>query len=360
MRIFLLATETTPPPGTAIRPPSWWAAKASIAGDLSSFSKYITTDSFDHYTLGLGVCGCARMGEALGSQAWYDQAYYYLMSIMALSVPVAGGYQGWYGATRGGGETSLDEIYCWRFAPDLLLPTSTIPSYQPKHDAVKAFLERNIWTKWYSRNNSNGVPTNLYRSVLHIASHWAKLALYLRTEGSTATIRSQADTVCAAISHAGMPNWGMANMYSQIRKYPHPTGGSDTAFWPAYWTGTLSSEPYGSDTQHGVAIGTFLGAALRAGYGPWSVSTDLPRFIRLRDIFTAAPGSPFWATLSPGGTFEGSTTWAGKMAEYGSMAQHDRDFQSWLEADEARHIGDNSEKWGTFALNALRLGGPYL
>lgn len=342
------------PPQIAIRPPEWWEAKYSLSADLVSFSKYITNDSFDHYTLGLGVVGNAAMGEATGKAAYYDRAYFYLQSLIDIAVPVAGGYKGWYSAYYGGAETSLNEIYCWRFAPDLLLPTKNILAYAERWAAVQAFLEDNIWSKWYTR----GINANIYRSVLHIASHWAKLALYLRTEGSTATIRAQADAICAAISHAGIPYWNGASIYQHIRKFPHPVGGANTAFWPAYWTGTVGaggSEPYGSDCAHGVAIGTFVSAALRAGYGPWSVDNDLPRLIRLRDIIYS-PGV-CWNTLAGAA---GQTTWAGKLAEFGRLAQFDRAFQTFLENDEARGVAAGSEKWGTFALNAARLGGPYL
>lgn len=351
--------------GIPIRPPSWWEAKYSLASDLSFFGKDISADSEKHYQLGLGVCGNARMGEATGKAVYYDRAYYYLTGIIDLATVMHDGYLGWYDLTRKppngpAPELSLMEIYCWRFAPDILLPTKGNPDFASRWTRVHEFLERNIWTKWRTRSLTAGnVGEEIYRSVLHIASHWAKLALYLRVEGSTSTIRAQADAICAAISHDGMPNWGGANIYDQVRKLPHPLGGPDTAYWNAYWR-TPPTEPYGSDTPHGIAIGTFVSEAMRLGYGPWNITVDVPRFIKLRDIIYNNPKGTCWATLNPGGTFNGSKTWAGKTAEFGCFAQFDRNFQRYLEDDEARGVSNGSEKWGSWALNAARLGGPYL
>ena len=325
-----------------IQPPSWWRAKASLAQDLASYGKYVTANSYDHYTLGLGVRGCANMGEATGETAWYHRAGSYLTSLINLATPQAGGYLGWKSVQDGNRETPLREIYCWRFAPDLLVPIAGLPAYTLQHDRIKAFLEQNIFTKWWSRNG------NREHAVMHIGSHWCKLCLYLVTWGSTALIRSRAQGWLDAMDNTGLsPTWFGKSLYTQMR--PHPRD-ARAKFWPAYFDDRDVST--GSDTSHGEALFTYVAAALNAGYGRWTFA-DVDGFLRLKDIFWA--GSTNWEYFVPG-----TTTWIGKYSEVGSMGQFSREFQAQLEADVARHISDNTEKWGICALNAARLGGPYL
>lgn len=58
-----------------------------------------------------------------------------------------------------------------------------------------AFVENNIWTKWFVRSsNNNGI---FLRSRTHMGSHWAGIAMYLGAISDNPLIKSQAENVVA-------------------------------------------------------------------------------------------------------------------------------------------------------------------
>ncbi len=324
---------------TAIRPASWWRAKASLTADLNTYNRYVTDNSYDHYTLGLGAGGCARMGEATGETAWFDRAFYYFSGIVSLATPQAGGFLGWRSVQDGNRETPLREIYCWRFCPDLLQAVKNLPAYATQHADLKGFLEEHIFRKWWTRNGHRE------HAVMHIGSHWCKLCLYLAVEGSTPLIRSRALNWLDTMDHVGLsPTWFGKSLYHHMR--PHPLDPS-AKFWPAYFDERDIAT--GSDTSHGEALYTYVAAAVRAGYGLWTMA-DVDGLLRLKDIFWDVAAGKHWAyQIGPG-----SGTWDGKYSEVGVLGQFSREFQVQLENDEPR-VANNTEKWGNFALNAKRL-----
>lgn len=330
-------------PTVSIQSPAAWLAKTNLASDLSTYGPFVTANSDDHYTLGLGVGGCARMGEATGVTAWYDRAIFYLTGIMVLATPQAGGYLGWRSSipADGGQEKPLYEIYCWRYATDLLRPLALLPAYASQFTSIKNFFEQNIWAKWYSRNG------NRAHAVMHIGSHWTKIALYLATYGSTATIRSQAQGWLDLMDHGRVSWWNGKSIRTQLRAHPLFPG---AVFWPSEFDeGDVAT---GSDVSHGEAIYTYAADAINANFGDWSLA-DVPRFLALKDVVWDTDAGVNWAyQIGPG-----SGTWSGKYSEMATFGQFDRAFQKQLEG---LTVARNTELYGCCALNAARLGGPYL
>lgn len=278
------------------------------------------------------------MGEATGETEWLDRAVYYITSIMRLATPQAGGYLGWKHA---GVEYPLYEAYCWRFCPDVLRALEPFPAYADRHNQIKSFFEQHIFTKWWSRNAQNMHP------VMHIGSHWCKMCVYLIINGSTSTIRSRAQGWLDTMDHTGLAHWGGKSLYHHMR--PHPLD-ARAKFWPAYFD--ERDIKTGSDVSHGEALFTYVPDAIHAGYGLWTMA-DVDAMLRLVDIHW--DGNTHWAyQMGPG-----TGTWAGKYAETGTLGQFSREFQKRLEDDAAR-VSNNTEKWGICALNAARLGAPYL
>lgn len=328
-------------PQIAILSPAAWLAKTNLATDLATYNQYVTSNSYDHYTLGLGIGGCARMGEATGVTAWFDRAIFYLNGIMALATPQAGGFLGWKSVEDGNREVPLREVYCWRFATDLLRPLSLLPAYASQFNAIKSFFETNIWAKWYSRNG------NREHAVMHIGSHWTKIALYLSVYGSTPTIRSQAQGWLDLMDHGSVSWWNGKSIRAQLRAHPLFPG---AVFWPASFND--SDAATGSDTSHGEAIYTYAADCINANYGDWSLA-DVPRFLALKDVVWDTVAGMNWAYQIGAG----SGTWVGKYSEMATFGQFDRAFQKQLEG---LTVSRNTELYGCCALNAARLGGPYV
>lgn len=334
-------TGAAPAAAIAIQPPSWWAGRASLTSDLNTYGQFVTANSYDHYTLGLGIKGCAALGEAINSTAWLDRAIYYVTGIMALATTQAGGYLGWKSEQDGNREVPLREIYCWRFVTDLLRSLSARSDYAAVFDEITAFLEHNIWEKWISRNG----PAQ--HAVVHIGTHWCKIALYLKDHGTTPAIRASAQSWLDTLDHIGFVTWGNKSIRSQLR--PHPAD-SSAWFWPSEFDdGDIAT---GSDTSHGEALYTYVADCIRYGYGPWSMA-DVPKFLALKSIFWDTAAGKNWNYLIGA---PGVATWSGKYTEVGNMAQFDRAFQVQFEG---LTVAQNTELFGTGALNALRLGPPY-
>lgn len=333
-----------PPQALAILPPAFWRFRYNLVSDLSVFGGNVSANSYRHYQLGLSVGGNTRMGRATGDTACLDRALFYVLGIMNLATTQAGGFLGWKSVEDGNRESALREIYCWRSCTELAdLCFATGGSYVALGQQIKDFLEVNIWDKWTSR----GLSSYVYWSVVHICAHWAKIALWLTTNGSTPARRALATTVLDTIDHLGMPNWGGASFRNAL--YPGPNGGS---IWNAYHDDRDAAT--GSDTSHAQALYTFVADARRAGY-QWT-QTDVENLILgFRNAWPL--NGNHWEYLK--GAVVG-TQWAGKYTEFFCLGEFSRQLQRDAEADEVRGIADGAEKWGILASNAARLGGPYL
>lgn len=344
----------------AVRPPSWWIAKftaAYQAYDISYFGAFAASaNSYGYYTLALSICGNTRLGKADGDNAfYYDRALAWINAMIDHATPQAGGYLGWRstGEKDGGEEKALREIYAWRFVAEWLEYVQGIPRYAADFVRIRNFTRDNIFKKWQSR----GPGSNIYREVIHIAAHWAKICLHmipLLTDPADAAVRTQMQIILDDIDHEGMSSRGNASCWTHLR--PHPVD-PDADWWPMYWNGTVGaggSEPSGSDVSHGEGFITYYSDARRKGYGFWTPAND-QRLLRAKDIYWS--GGHHWEFLIGPAC---KTEWDGKYVELGTLGQFDRRFQRQLEDDEVRDRAAGAEKWGTFALNALRLGGPYL
>lgn len=334
-------TEGAVATAVAIQSPSWWAARASLASDLSTYGGFVTANSYDHYTLGLGIKGCAALGEATDSNAWLDRAVFYVLGIMNLASPQAGGYLGWKSVQDGNREVPLREVYCWRFVTDLLRALDGRPEYADAFADITAFLELNIFTKWLTRNG----PAQ--HAVVHIGTHWCKIALYLKDHGTTSTIRVQALNQLDTLDHNGFSAWGGKSIRSQLRPHPADPG---AWFWPSEFDdGDLTT---GSDVSHGEALYTYVADAIRYGYGPWT-RDDVIKLLALKNIFWDVAAGKNW-NFQIGAP--GVTTWDGKYTEVANLGQFDRNFQLQVEGIT---VARNTELFGTGAINSFRLGPPY-
>ncbi|PUV22945.1 hypothetical protein [Sphingobacterium athyrii] len=82
-----------------------------------------------------------------------------------------------------GKEYPLFESYCWRYVTEILLIINNDArlkrKYKNDYNLILNFTEKNIFEKWYSRGRDH-----IYRSNLHMRSHWARICfdLYLITK----------------------------------------------------------------------------------------------------------------------------------------------------------------------------------
>lgn len=346
--------------GTAIRSVAYLEAQGNaalpsdhnLAGPLST-----STDSLRYYNLGYYQNGLVAMYRATGLTKYLDRALLYANNVISRATTQAGTYLGWKSASNRNTETSLYEVYFWRYVCqmlDAMADAHVTGAYLTQYNSILAFTERNIWQKWYSRNYASV----MYRSVAHICSHWATISDFLVRRSTNATIRAQATTVRAAIDHAGMPLWNNDSLRSIIVTHPR---NSSANFWKAYFPrraggGAVSGIPasdtnWGTDTSHGCDVLSWILEAYDMGYGPWTAS-DITKFIVLF-------GTVVWPPPSTGTNFtyiigSGATETSLKNTGWLKLGRYDVNLQKRLEnISHSRNIG----LWGNLAFNAATLLG---
>lgn len=334
-----------------LRNVAYWESRADLAADLTEFSsKSTSSDSLDYYTLAYSMTGHVAMYRATGLTKYLDRALLYVSNVISKATTQAGGYLGW---KSGGVEVSLYEVYFWRYVCELLdAMTGLTGDYATQRATILAFTEANIWDKWYSR----GVNSNIYRSVVHICSHWATISDFIVRNSANATRVTNATTIRDNIDHAGMAPWNGDSIYNAASG-THPND-SAAAYWRMYWPkvaggGDASGIPStdvtnGSDTRHGSDTFSWIVEAYDRGYGPWGAA-DMGRFIKLFGIvWPEGDATPFEWFIGTGSrlAFNPNTGFL-------KLGRYSRTMQKRLEGlSAAANIG----RWGNMALNAKILG----
>lgn len=337
--------RATVPAGPAIQSPAYWESQADLAADLSQFGKYSTSaNSYGYYTLAYSMTGLVAMYRATGLTKYLDRALLYTNNIISRATPQAGGFLGWKSVERGNVETSLDEIFFWRYVCEMLdamRMANVTGSYLTQYNSILAFTERNIFTKWHSR----GVNANIYRSVIHICSHWTTISDFIVRRSADTTVVSQARTVRDNIDHLGMPNWGGNNMRQRIVDHPNVSG---AAFWKSFWSSGAGAETSGADTRHACDVLSWIVEAYDRRYGPWTAA-DIDKFIKLfAVVWPEGDPTPFEFLIG-----SGSRLSLNPNTGFLKLGRYSRTFQKRLEGLNA---ANNMGRWGNMALNAKILG----
>lgn len=328
------------------------ASDLSVAGPLS-----LSADSNKHYTLAFYQNGHVSMYRATGLTKYLDRALLYINNVISKATAQAGEYLGWKSVVDGNTEQALREIYFWRYACmtlDAMANAGVVTgSYLTQYNTILAFIERNIWTKWYSRG-----PANIYRSVIHICAHWAIISDFLVRRSANATIVAQARVVRDNIDHAGMSAWNGSSMRSQIVAHPDD---ATAAYWMMYWPRksatvvnpeqTADDRAYGSDIRHGSDVLAWLLEAYDRGFGPW-VSADIDKLIKLFARICPNNTTHYnWMAAEKGGS---PLTWDGNYNQgFLKLGRYNRALQVRFENIS---VADNMGRWGNMALNAKILG----
>ena len=353
---FNRTTTTT----IAIKSSAYWesqgaaimAADQSTAGPLST-----SADSNNHYTLAYYQNGHVAMYRATGLTKYLDRALLYINNVIAAATTQAGGYLGWKSSVDGNAEASLREVYFWRYACmtlDAMANAGALTgSYLTQYNTILAFIERNIWTKWYNR----GVTANIYRSVVHICAHWAIISDFLARRSANTAIVSQAVAIRDAIDHGGMPNWNGDSIRSMIGAHPND---ALACFWHAYFPkvaggGTAPGIPaddtsYGSDTAHGGDVLAWIVEAHDRGSTYWK-DADISKLIRLFGTIIWPSGTTYYKYLIGSSM---NTMMDGNFNQgFRKLGRYDRALQVRLEG---QLVAPNIGLYGNMALNAKILG----
>jgi|JI10StandDraft_1071094.scaffolds.fasta_scaffold16547_5 hypothetical protein len=348
----------------SIKNVEYWRSNYSLSADYTEFNpRAISKDTAKYYTLGLTLDGNRAMFDATGDTIYMDRCLYYVNTIIndaQLSSSFStsqykDGYLTWLNLTNASPpsilntEVILHQTYCFRYVcmiADSIITRGLTGSYLTQYNAILAFVERNIWQKWYSR----GLKDVLYRNVIHISAHTAIIADFLRRRSSNPTIVAQATTVQANIDHVGISYYGNSHMRSQFVTH---AADPRAVFWNMYWNNYTSkpAEPYGSDTSHGAAVLSYLIPILERGYGDWTIE-DMVRFMWLFKLLYINGNSAYNWLAGASGT-----------AIYSPMNINDgfnklgRFFPEVQLMIENVTSARNSQYWGNGALNAKRLLG---
>ena len=335
----------------ALQSTAYWESRADLAADLTEFgSDSTSSDSADYYHLAYSMTGLVSMYRATGLTKYLDRALLYVTNVIGKATTQAGGYLGWKSGTA---EVSLNEAYFWRYVCQMLdAMTGLTGDYATQRASILAFTEQHIWDKWYSR----GVNANLYRSVVHICSHWATISDFIVRNSANSTRVTQATTVRDNIDHVGMAPWNGDSIYNAASG-AHPSD-SSAAYWRMYWPkvsgggdapGIPSTDvTNGSDTRHGSDTFSWIVEAYDRGYGSWS-AVDMGRFIKLFGIiWPDGDATPYEWFIGTGTrlAFNPNTGFL-------KLGRYSRAMQKRLEG---LATSQNIGRWGNMALNAKLLG----
>lgn len=237
-----------------------------------------------------------KMFQATGQDSYADTAVDIIERAIASSINVAGGYKGWPDDNSGvdptgvgvndGSELALPESRGFgRNTAYTLWVLSNSPTYlakgtnQAKYNTILAFLKTNLWEKWYTRGIGN-----LYRSHVHMMSHWAQIGWCLNEIEPNAQYRKVFDDFNTNVS-AGSFNGSMRGNLRTVAL----TGGNGYV-----WAGAFGSTSGRTDTSHANAeIELIMLAAENDDY--WN-ATDIANFVRTADqrILKSASQSAYW------------------------------------------------------------------
>lgn len=309
-------------------------------------------DSFLHYQLAYAIDGFAAQYEATGNTEYLNHALTYIWEVMASAVVSSeipnsqyrDDFKGW-GASRhpdpkiDGEEYPLFESYFWRYVARLLRVmdeqgiTRQQSSYQAAYDDVLAFLEVQIFDKWYARGQGN-----IFRSRTHMASHWAYIALELSRLTKDGERRQKAITIGQKISQSIKDN---------IKNHPSVPGGY---FWDSVWE---SEARPGQDVNHGNAVVSYVVEAVELGED-WTLKDIRALSLTFQEVIWRVDDQ---GEASFAGYVDGSGQGNGWFSDgFIKLGRFNPDIQRKLEN---HSVGRSTQFFGNGALNAKRLGVPY-
>jgi hypothetical protein len=342
---------------------------------LTGISPAAQGDSWDHYNLAYGFDGVLAMFQATGNTAYLDRCILYannLVSKARVSSAMGGSaygdaYLGWVSQRVDviGQEVPLFELFCWRHVVRMLRIIKDTPAllaaYASTYATLLAFVETNIWDKWWTRDSTNlgltpphGGSYAFYRSVTNIASHAAWIGMNLKVMTANSARQTNCQAVKDNIDFAGYPSWAAdgpvgANLRSQLGQIAMP--GDPAAYnWYSFWN---SVDPLDiQDISHASAeVGYILDSWEKGQY--WT-SVDASKFMR---GFTNH-------ILAPNGTHSSNVDGTGGAGGYLpdgmiNFGRYDAQVQRRLQAigPEADNLGGTTQWYGKMALNARYLLG---
>ena len=242
-----------------------------------------SANSWYYYGLAYPLDGAVAMFEATGNTDYLDRALLYtenaigdaVLSSTLVNSQFKDSYLAW-GAWNhptdpsiNGGEYPLYESYMFRYVCRMLRALKANPAvyanptYLGKYNTILAFIEQHIYNKW----NARGANSYIYRSHVHMASHWAYITLILwKLTGNTA-YKTVLDNI-----NLHLPNYS-SSLRQQVITNPVNSAAN---FWASPW-GSFAQP--GSDVSHG---NNFLAFVVEdKDYGNEWNATDIQKFLVL-------------------------------------------------------------------------------
>jgi hypothetical protein len=375
------ARTATPPSGPPrhpeLRPVSEWERLFLASWDKDNVDVYLplsrSGNSWDYYNLAFGIDANTAMYRATGKLRYLDRSLAYVNNMIAdakVSSALRGsqwkdGYLGWpawnhpYDKSINGGEYPLLESFVWRYVTELLQVINddpalrTNPAYKRQYDRILGFTERNVFDKWYNRDDTRGGGragiTHVYRQNMHMAAHWAFICMNLSAITASATRKAQCRTVADNINYH-MPNFSGASLHGQLKL---GTAAPGAYFWDENWN--RSSRP-GCDIPHANGIVAYVVEAHDRDVQGWT-GADINALSRtLTDVIWRNYGTSYPMFLDGSGA-DGATIADGFM----KLGRYDAAIQMKLE-HYTGPISDNYKAviqyYANGALNAKLLGAP--
>ncbi len=282
---------------TGLRSVAGWQAlfdARSAADDSRVYSRLSTSsDSWDYYNLAFGVDAFTAMFRATGNTKYLDKSLSYVNNVIARAKPSSSlgtqaygdSYLGWVSQRSDvkGQEVPLFESFLWRYVTEMLWaihqnPTVyNAPAYKSQYDSILAFTERNIFDKWYTRNDGHGGGgagfPGMYRQNTNMASHWAFISLFVSKLTTDPTRQARARTVYTNID-GQMPVYG-----SSLRhQFLHPAAAPAAYVWSSVWDASASLSRITTsnvqDVPHASGEVAYIIDAYEFSTGAWT-STDI-------------------------------------------------------------------------------------
>lgn len=326
--------------GSGIVPPSTWKTQYDglIPAELAkNIPLSLNASSYDMEVNTYQAINAERLAwMATGDTAYLDRTLTYAENWISTarvssSLPVDGvgfndSYLGWLNLSTvsladRNKEIALFESYGWRYIALTMVDMQlkgmhTSATWSTRWNAIRAFMERNLWEKWYVR----GYQDWMYRSLAHMAAHWAIIAMCQTYTGSTPTARSQAQFIWDAIDHVGMSSYAGASIRGQM----HLNVNDDTAYWwDSVWNQQVQDATHhGQDASHGKDVLLYVIEAHRLGR-LWT-DTDIKRFVSMMMNHIWGTATATYSTWVDGtGPFKpgpGNTGY-GMLCRYSKIAQ---------------------------------------
>jgi hypothetical protein len=264
--------EVTSPAPTPIRSLAYWTAMFDRSWDYqirTGRPASLSKDSWEFYELAYSLDALTAMFRATGTRKYLDLGLEFLENVAGSAVPSRSlsrsqfndAYRGWPSNENGenGDEIPLYESYFWRYGTQLLVAMRenaqiyATKSYRMRYDRLLAFVESQVFAKWYAR----GTQDWIYRERTHMASHWALISMNLARLTADPAKRSRYLTVVANVDlhMPGAPH----GLKGQLRRNPVE---ATAYFWSDQWG---SFKRPGQDAGHGNGVMAYVVEARQHG-----------------------------------------------------------------------------------------------